>query len=96
MKKSAFLIFLSIIVVLFANCTRRYVVEEPTFIEQAQPAQPSNRHVWVNGDWSWNNQKKSYLRRGGYWTVPNQGRRYIQGHWNTSRKGKYWVKGRWR
>jgi hypothetical protein len=77
-------------------CVPGYVVAEPTYTESVRPPQPSNVHVWINGDWVWSRQTHVYVRNNGYWDQPRNGRVYIQGEWQTNQKGKYWKKGHYR
>jgi hypothetical protein len=80
----------------FQACSPGYVGVEPTYIDGPRPARPSERHIWVDGDWNWNRRTHVYARREGNWAVPNQGRTYQSGRWESSPKGHYWTKGRWK
>lgn len=79
----------------FFGCAPGYVATQPAYVEYQRPAQPSNLHIWIDGDWRYSRQNHSYERRNGYWEKPNQGRTYITGHWQSTPRGQYWVAGRW-
>lgn len=60
-----------------------------------RPARPSRNHVWVSGEWNWNNGNYEYSQ--GHWAEPERGRRvYVEGHWRHTRRGWTWVPGHWR
>ena len=81
---------------LFLNsCMAGYVATEPTYSEYSRPERPSELHVWIDGDWVYNQSSHVYVQRNGYWARPQQNRVYIQGSWESSPKGKHWNKGRW-
>jgi len=62
---------------------------------KARPARPTSHHVWVAGEWRWNNNNYEYVD--GYWAEPQRGRRgWVEGHWNHTRRGYVWVPGHWR
>lgn len=96
MKKFIFLSGLMVMALFFNNCGPSYVSAEPTYIEEARPPRPTNTHIWVDGNWVWNRNAHTYVRRNGYWVVPNRGRAFVPGHWAVKRRGHYWVPGRWR
>lgn len=81
--------------VLLNSCSTGYVATQPSYIEHARPDRPSNLHVWIDGDWSYNRQAHAYVQQKGYWKKPNPNRFYVSGQWETTPKGKYWNKGRW-
>src|SRR5512133_1960352 len=68
-----------------------YVNTEPAYVEYERPARPSELHVWVDGDYSYNRQSHNYVQRQGSWVRPNQGQVYVTGSWQTSSRGKYWA-----
>jgi hypothetical protein len=81
---------------LFLNsCVAGFVGTEPVYVEYSRPARPSNLHVWIDGDWAWNNQTHVYVQRSGHWQKPYQGQTYVTGYWQTGPKGKSWAPGRW-
>jgi len=94
-KRIIFSISLAGIGLFFTACTAGYVATEPTYVEYSRPQRPSERHVWVDGDWAFNRQTHVYVQRNGHWQSPVQGRTYISGQWQTAPRGKYWSKGRW-
>ncbi len=60
-----------------------------------RPPMPAPGHVWVSGEWTWNNGNYEYKQ--GYWDRPNgRHRGWREGHWAHSRRGYYWVPGGWR
>lgn len=94
-KRIIFLTSLTGIGLFFTACTAGYVATEPSYVEYSRPQRPSERHVWVDGDWAFNRQTHVYVQRNGHWQSPVQGRTYISGQWQTTPRGKYWSKGRW-
>lgn len=89
--------FISIIIALFLlqACSRHYTKSQPTFSAVTRPNQPSAAHVWVEGNWRWNRQKKEYRQKNGYWKIPKQQRSYQNGRWENDGFGYYWIPGRW-
>ena len=95
MKKYSIIISLLVTIFFFIGCEGSYVATEPTYIVPARPQQPSQQHIWIDGDWYYNRQLHSYNRREGYWDMPRKGRTYQQGHWENNKKGHYWINGKW-
>jgi WXXGXW repeat (2 copies) len=96
MKRIIFLTLLASALFLTNACNRHYAETEPVFLDAPKPTRPSEAHVWIDGDWAWNKDMYAYVRKDGYWVVPNKGRTYVAGHWSKSRAGHYWVPGQWR
>lgn len=94
-KKLIYLTSLAGIGLFLNSCTAGYVATEPSYVEYSRPQRPSELHIWVDGDWSFNRQTHSYVQQNGYWAAPNPGRVYVSGKWQTTPKGKYWSKGHW-
>jgi hypothetical protein len=94
-KRIIFLASLAGIGLFFNGCTAGYVATEPSYVEYSRPERPSEYHIWIDGDWVFNNQTHAYVQRNGYWERPIQGRTYVSGQWQSTPKGKYWSKGRW-
>jgi len=94
-KRIIFLTSLAGIGLLFNACTAGYVATEPSYVEYSRPERPSEYHIWIDGDWVFNNQTHAYVQRNGYWERPVQGRTYVSGQWQSTPKGKYWSKGHW-
>ncbi len=62
---------------------------------KVRPARPTPHHVWIGGEWRWNNNNYDYVD--GYWSEPERGRhRWVEGHWKHMRDGWVWVPGHWR
>jgi hypothetical protein len=95
MKKFIFLISLTGLLSL-NSCSVGYVSEQPNYLEGNRPQRPSESHIWIEGNWYWNNRTHSYYHGGGNWIMPNQGRTYEPGHWRKTRQGYRWVPGIWR
>jgi hypothetical protein len=79
----------------FTSCAGGYVASEPTYHEYSRPPRPSETHIWISGDWGWNNQTQVYVQKMGYWEKPRQNQIYVEGYWQTSPNGKSWSKGHW-
>ena len=95
LKKIVYISSLAAIGLFFNGCVGGYVATEPTYVEYSRPPQPSNLHIWIDGDWAWNNQTHVYVQRAGYWEKPRQGQNFVAGHWNTTPRGRNWTKGHW-
>lgn len=81
---------------LFISCSSgRYVSSEPRRVEMIRPRQPSSLHVWIDGDWIWQKDTRTYRNSYGRWELPNRNRNYIPGYWENRKKGKRWMPGRW-
>jgi hypothetical protein len=70
-----------------------YVETEPAYVEYSRPPQPSNNHIWINGDWQYNQQNHVYVQKNGYWEKPSNRRTHVSGHWEKGPQGSYWVTG---
>jgi hypothetical protein len=81
--------------ILLNSCSTGYVATQPSYIEYSRPERPSNLHIWIDGDWSYNHQSRTYIQQRGYWEKPSPNRIYVSGQWQTTPKGKYWSKGHW-
>lgn len=95
LKKFVYLASLAGMGLFLNSCVAGYVATEPTYMEVTRPPRPSDNHVWINGDWSWNRQTRVYVQKDGYWDKPNQGRTFVSGHWQTSSRGYAWAPGHW-
>ncbi len=59
-----------------------------------RPAPPSERHVWVDGDWVWSNGR--YVWHAGFWTIPEPYHIWVKGYWETRNDGNtQWIPGHW-
>jgi hypothetical protein len=96
MKKFTFLISLIAFGLLVNGCKPAYVSVKPIYDEAPRPIRPSNKHIWINGDWVWNNRTKTYMRQDSYWMIPNGKRNYTQGQWKSTQRGYYWKPSKWR
>lgn len=64
-------------------------------VVRVKPVMPSQRHVWVNGDYVWRGGRYVYIN--GYWTEPPfRKHRWVGGHWKHTRRGWTWIPGHWR
>jgi hypothetical protein len=80
----------------FNACTSTgYVETEPVYVEYVRPPQPSNIHIWINGDWVYSRQDRAFKQKSGYWYKPNHSHSYVPGHWQSSPQGLYWAPGHW-
>ena len=101
MKKYSIVISLLVTIFFFAGCEGAYVATEPTYIVPARPQQPSQQHIWIDGDWyggTWNSNiinnniinisvnNKSIDNTKSIW----YNGRFFKGNWN----GGTWENGR--
>jgi hypothetical protein len=92
MKKSVYLVCLAGLGLFFNSCaTGGYI----TYQESARPARPSNVHIWINGDWIFNNQTNTYVQNTGYWDKPEKDRTFVPGRWESTPRGHHWQPGHW-
>lgn len=96
MKPLLYIISLVGIASLLTACSAGYVSVEPSYHVTYRPLSPSGSHIWIEGNWYWNNRTRSYYHGDGYWTMPREGRYYKPGHWNKTRRGYRWAPGQWR
>jgi len=80
---------------IFTSCMGGYIASEPEYTQYERPPRPSETHIWIDGDWRWNNQTHVYVQKAGYWDRPRQGQYYVQGNWQTTPRGKSWNRGHW-
>jgi len=81
---------------LFISCTGvGYVRSEPMYVEIEKPRQPSSAYIWIEGDWLWQKNTRTYKNSNGRWEIPQHNKQYRPGHWENRRKGNRWVPGRW-
>lgn len=95
MKIFCYMVLLVGIAIVFNSCIGGYIATEPSYVEYDRPQRQSESQIWIEGDWSWNNQTHVYVQKAGYWDRPRQGQSYVNGSWQTSARGKSWSKGHW-
>ena len=95
MKIFSYMVLLVGIAIVFNSCVGGYVESEPSYVAYDRPQRPSETHIWIDGDWNWNNQTHVYVQKNGYWDKPRQGQSYVAGSWQSSPRGKSWSKGYW-
>jgi hypothetical protein len=95
MKAFGYMIIFIGIGLAFNSCVGGYVASEPSYNEYSRPPRPSETHIWISGDWGWDNHSHVYVQKMGYWEKPRQGQTHVDGHWQTTPNGKSWSKGHW-
>jgi hypothetical protein len=95
LRKLVYVAGLTAIGLFLNSCRAGYVETEPVYVEHVRPNRPTETHIWVDDNWSWNNQRHVYVQKTGYWEKPRHGRSYVSGYWQTSPNGKTWSKGHW-
>ena len=60
-----------------------------------KPPRPSNDHVWIDGEWTWNDKTSTYEWERGGWTKAEAGKTYKPGYWRKVEDGWEYVPGRW-
>ena len=95
LKKFIYLIPLVGIPICFDSCIPGYILSEPVYVEHARPPQPSNFHIWIDGDWVYHPQAHAYVKKEGYWKKPAPNRTYVSGYWQTTQRGHSWSPGHW-
>jgi len=94
-KKIIYIALLSGVGLFFTSCEAGYVASEPSYIESTRPSRPSDLHIWIDGDWRWDQRSNTYKHNDGSWQQPRHGRTFVAGHWQSSPKGNHWVNGHW-
>lgn len=70
------------------------VVTRPAEVVETRPAAPSSRHIWVDGEWVW--QNGHYGWKAGFWVLPQAHQKWMRGYWTQRPNGQwYWVAGHW-
>lgn len=71
------------------------VTVQPVRPVYVRPAPPSERHIWIEGDWVWSGGR--YQWHEGYWSVPRGNyKAWEEGRWEQGEHGWQWRKGHWR
>jgi hypothetical protein len=96
MKRIINSLFFAAFLIFFAACSPAYVPTQLSYTEAAIPPSPGLSYVWVEGNWNWNRNTRTYTRSNGSWQLPVNGRSYKPGRWRANLHGVYWVRGRWR
>lgn len=94
MKKLILFTILGVFFLLFNACSAGYVYEEPTYVEVSRPPRPGNDYIWIEGGWTWNSARRTYVQRDGYWTRQNNARYHKKGQWKKYKRGYRWEESR--
>ena len=81
---------------LFTACAPHevYVVKErPREVVYVRPAPPGPNHIWISGDWVWENG--NYRWHEGHWEHRREGMAWREGHWQETSRGWKWIPGHW-
>ncbi len=71
--------------------------EPPAAIEEIPPDQrpEGNLALWINGYWSWDEDRNDFLWVSGVWRVPPPDHAWTPGYWHRGGTGWGWVQGFW-
>jgi hypothetical protein len=59
-----------------------------------RPPQPTTNHVWIEGEWVW--QNGGYVWKTGYWFQRDPHKVWVRGYWHQRQDGGwFWVDGYW-
>jgi hypothetical protein len=95
MKKTAYLLMISFIVVTLSSCLVTHpTTAPPPLKKEIRPAKPGPLYVWVDGYWKWTGSGYSWIK--GHWSKAPQGKMWVQGRWEKRGSHWVWVGGRWR
>jgi hypothetical protein len=93
MKKAAWLILSSVILLFVADCAVSYPrFGPPPPREEVYVGQPG--YVWINGYWAWSGGHYYWVR--GHWARVRPGRAWVNGHWELMGTRWVYVRGYWR
>jgi len=90
------ILYFLLIAVFFTACAvhETYVVKErPREVVYVRPPSPGPQHVWVTGDWIWENGE--YHWHEGRWEQRHEGVYWHDGYWKTTPHGYKWIAGHW-
>jgi hypothetical protein len=74
---------------LFMSCSGIGIVRsEPMYVEIERPRQPNSSYIWIEGDWLWQKDTRTYKNSNGRWEMPKHNRQYVQGHWENRKKSQ--------
>ena len=96
MKKILRILMTVMVLVAATSVNAQLVIKiRPVAPRIVRVAAPSPRHIWVDEDWRWENNR--YVYNGGRWMEPPVGyARWVPGHWKeTRRRGWVWKPGHW-
>jgi len=66
--------------------------EDPHYV---RPPAPSPHHVWIDGEWKWDEHAHRYVHVPGYWVAERPGSFWVPGHWAAAPGGEEWIAGHW-
>jgi hypothetical protein len=70
--------------------------QPPGQVTELPPDQkPEGAVVWIPGYWAWDGDRSDFIWISGFWRVPPEGQRWLQGHWQEVDGGWIWVAGFW-
>ncbi|PRZ20666.1 YXWGXW repeat-containing protein [Flavobacterium granuli] len=93
MKKFLLLILLGGFTLLVNSCAG-YVSEQPAYVQLDITPRPYPNYIWIEGGWRWDNSRKNYIQKKGYWANPNTVRNHKNGEWRKYDRGYRWEKRR--
>ncbi len=66
----------------------------PPIIRERRPSPPSRGHIWIEGNWRWNDQR--YVWQPGRWARPPHGRAvWVPPRYERGQRGYRYMPGRW-
>ncbi len=82
--------------ILSAGCAGTVYVDKapPPPKQEAKPAKPGPKAVWMSGHWEWKGGR--YVWKSGHWVRNAKGKTWVAGHWDKRGKRYVWVKGHWK
>ena len=62
---------------------------------EAVPARPSSQHVWINGYWTWQNNRYEWMS--GHWEVPpSSNAKWVNPRWDSEGGAFRFYEGHWK
>jgi len=79
---------------------------QPSFVVPKQPPAPIAEEppdqkpedvnvIWINGYWSWDEERKDFIWTSGFWRAPPPDRQWVPGGWAKVNDGWQWSPGYW-
>jgi hypothetical protein len=79
---------------------------QPSLVAPKQPPAPMAEEppdqkpqdanvIWINGYWSWDEERKDFIWESGLWRVPPPDRQWVPGNWTKVDDGWQWSPGYW-
>ena len=80
---------------LYGSSYKGYNTNLYRYANNRKSYRPSNRHIWIEGEWRYNRRLRRDVWYDGYWIAKKRNHKWVQGHNRSSNGARAWVAGRW-